>query len=184
MGLFGENKQERVLRYIKQAASMMKENDKVYINNVNQIYDDYFLSKDQFDPKIKISDKFVSNIGLAKFRLYAAMICQYHFMKKDDDMLFLNALTGMCLLKDVDNSKSENLMAPETFKTFFHSNYVSYIKNLSTKNLYALSEDFMDILNDSFENDFLLSEINRNAIRIRSMSVCEAMSKALGANFK
>ena len=42
----------------------------------------------------------------------------------------------------------------------------------------------MDILNDSFENNFLLSQINRNAVRIRVMSVCEAMCKALDADLK
>ena len=85
---------------------------------MNQIHEDYLLSKDQFDPKTKLGEKNLSNIGIAKFRLYAAMICQYHFMKKDDDMLFLNALTGMCQLKDVDDSKSESLMEPEILKHF------------------------------------------------------------------
>jgi hypothetical protein len=65
MGIFGESKQDRLIRYIETLETVVREHDRTYHGQVKKIHEDYKTFRtEEFDPNIRLEEFYISSVGL------------------------------------------------------------------------------------------------------------------------
>lgn len=194
MGIFGESKQDRLIRYIETLKEVVSEHDRTYHGQVKKIHEDYnTISPEEFDPNINLEEFYISPVGLFKYRLLGACMVVIKFMqKKGDHDEFLQFASGLCNAVDLDdldsggliNNKPDPAGNKSDLAKVYDSVVLDYTRNLSEKNLFEISKLHLEALGESVGEEFISSKINHNALRINSLSVSELMTNFMHTDLK
>ncbi len=189
MGLFSENKEKRFSRYAEAAREIIAEHDRTYPNQIKNIYENYKIVPDEFDPKIKLKKMKISKRGIIKYRfLGLAMVFLKYTAKKGYGDEFTQLLLGMCRLEEpstlLEDEKPKILMENKESREIFDEYFAMCVKAIAEANHYELAFLHIDSLGESLGKKFIESKINTNALQISSLSIAEQLISVMKENWR
>jgi len=193
MGIFGENKEKRALRYLEILEHVLSEHDRTFTSQIGYFYRDFKESqiyRDQFDSSPRPEEEDVSPKGIVRYRIMGLALVSAKFQSKRSDIEgFIQAASAITISKVptiAEASKQEYIVDRETFNVLLKSkpSLVEQTQGIIEGNAELICEAHINAIGESLGQEFTENLINRKIIAEKSLPIAINIIGGMSNNWK